>query len=98
MQEKLKRFLQDATNSKHHTGFRKFFKSNAERVMRPLNVEMLMGHDSGISESYWRPTEKEVLEDYLKAVDFLTINTDYHKATTLQKQVVELTEKSEEEN
>jgi hypothetical protein len=45
-------------------GFHKFFKSNAERVMRPLNFEMLMGHDSGISESYWRPTEKEVLEDF----------------------------------
>jgi hypothetical protein len=32
-----------------------------------------------------------MLEDYLKAVDFLTINDD---KLTLQKQVAELTEKS----
>jgi hypothetical protein len=76
-------------------GFRKFFKNNAERVMRPLNVELLMGHDSGISESYWRPTEKEVLEDYLKATEFLTIND---QKATLQKQVAQLTTKNEEEN
>jgi len=34
------------------------------------------------------------LEDYLKAIDLLTINSD---RTTLQKQVAELTEKSKEE-
>ncbi|MGH9927202.1 MAG: hypothetical protein ACRD5B_17695, partial [Nitrososphaeraceae archaeon] len=77
-------------------GFRKFFKTNAERVMRPLNVELIMGHDSGISESYWRPTKKEVLEDYLNVVELLTINND--KSTILQKQIAELTEKSEEQN
>lgn len=75
-------------------GFRKFFKTRAEQVMKPLNVELLMGHDFGISDSYYRPTEKEVLDDYLKAIDLLTIND--HKAA-LQKQVAELTEKSKEE-
>ena len=35
------------------------------------------------------------LEDYLKSIDLLTINSD---RTTLQKQVAELTEKSKEEN
>jgi hypothetical protein len=50
-----------------------------------------MGHDIGISASYYKPTEKEVLDDYLKAVDLLTINGDKH---VLQKQVTELTEKS----
>ena len=54
-----------------------------------------MGHDLGMSESYWRPRQDEVLEDYLKAVDLLTINYDN---STLQKQVAELTEKSREEN
>ena len=76
-------------------GYRKFYKSRAEQVMRPINVEITMGHDLGVSESYWRPTEREVLEDYLKAVDLLTINDD---KLTLQKQVIELTEKSNEEN
>lgn len=72
-------------------GYRKFYKSRAEQVMKPINVEITMGHDLGVSESYWRPTEREVLEDYLKAVPLLTINGDN---TVLQKQVEELTEKT----
>lgn len=79
-------------------GYRKFFKTRAEGVMKPLNVELLMGHNSGISESYYRPTEKEVLEDYLKVVPYLTINNDQKVAVQLQKQVAELTEKNEQEN
>lgn len=78
--------------------YRKFFKSRAEQIMKPLNVELLMGHSSGVSDSYWRPTEKEVLQDYLKAVDLLRINTNNKASTLLQKQVAELTEKSEEQN
>ena len=35
-----------------------------------------MGHNIGISSSYYKPTEKEVLEDYQKAVDLLTVNDD----------------------
>ena len=42
--------------------------------MKPINVEVLMGHSTGISDSYYRATENELLEDYLKAVDFLTID------------------------
>ena len=53
---------------------RKFFKTRAETVMRPINVETLMGHSTGISDSYYRPTERELLEDYLKAVPLLTIS------------------------
>jgi hypothetical protein len=52
-----------------------------------------MGHDIGISESYYKPTEREVLEDYLKAVPLLTINSD---KIGLQKQVLELKEKSKD--
>jgi hypothetical protein len=70
-------------------GYRKTFKTRAEQVMRPANVEVLMGHDIGVSESYWRPTEKEVLQDYLKAVPLLTINGN---TVLLQKKVEELTE------
>ena len=50
-------------------GFRKFYKSRTEQVMRPINVEITMGHDIGVSASYYKPTEHEVLEDYLKAVE-----------------------------
>jgi len=76
-------------------GFRKYFKTHAEQVMKPINVEVLMSHSTGVSDSYYKPIEKVLLEDYLKAVDLLTINTD---KVTLQKQVAELTEKNKEEN
>ena len=39
-----------------------------------INVEILMGHSVGISDSYYRPTEHSLREDYLKAVDKLTIS------------------------
>jgi predicted kinase len=60
-------------------------------MMKPINVELTMGHDIGVSASYYKPTEREVMEDYLKAVDSLTINAD---KVVLQKQVAELKEKS----
>jgi hypothetical protein len=74
-------------------GFSKFYKSRAEQVMRPINVEITMGHNIGVSESYYKPTEREVMEDYLKAVDLLTINAD---KLILSRQVEELTEKSKD--
>jgi hypothetical protein len=74
-------------------GFRKFYKSRAEQVMKPINVEITMGHNIGISASYYKPTEREVMEDYLKAVDPLTINSD---KVVLQRQVAELKEKSKD--
>jgi hypothetical protein len=49
-------------------------KSRTEQVMKPINVELTMEQVLGLSESYYKPTEKEVLEDYLKAVPLLTIN------------------------
>lgn len=54
--------------------FRKWFKTRAEQVMKPINVEILMGHSVGISDSYYRPTENELLEDYLKAASVLTVS------------------------
>lgn len=55
-------------------GFRKWFKTRAEQKMRPINVELLMGHSVGLSDSYYRPTENDFLEDYLKAVPHLTVS------------------------
>jgi hypothetical protein len=74
-------------------GFPKFYKSRTEQVMRPINVEITMGHDIGVSAFYYKPIERDVLEDYLKAVDLLTINGD---KIILQKQVLELREKSKD--
>lgn len=72
-------------------GFRKYFKSRAEQIMKPINVEILMGHSIGISDSYYRPKESEILNDYLKATGVLTLNSD---DGVLKKQVQNL----EEEN
>src|SRR5207247_9453156 len=60
---------------------------------KPINVEITMGHDIGISESYYRPKENDVLEDYLKADDFLTVNGDKSR---LQIQVEDLKQEIED--
>ena len=58
-------------------GFRKWFKTRCEIAgMKSINIEKLMGHSVGISDSYYRATESKLLEDYLKAIDFLTINEE----------------------
>jgi integrase len=76
-------------------GFRKWFKTRCELSgMKSINIEMLMGHSIGISDSYYRATEAELLEEYLKAVDFLTIEEKYK----LEKQVTQLAQQSKEEN
>ena len=56
--------------------------------MKSLNVEILMGHDIGLANSYYKPSEQELLEDYIKSVNLLTINNDKSK---IEKQVAELT-------
>src|SRR5919197_2583309 len=59
-------------------GFRKWYKTQCEIAgMKPINIEKLMGHSTGISDSYYRATENELLEDYLKAIEFLTISNEH---------------------
>jgi integrase len=75
-------------------GFRKWLKTHCQLSrMDPINIEELMNHSTGISDSYYRPTELHLLEDYLKAVDLLTINED---SNILHKKVQELKEKSKD--
>ena len=58
-------------------GFRKYFKTRAEQAgMKPINVEILMGHSVGISDSYYRPTENELLQDYIRVIDALTVSAE----------------------
>jgi hypothetical protein len=61
--------------------------------MRPINVELTMGHNIGISASYYKPTTQEVMQDYLKAVDLLTINGDKN---ILQREIKALREKEKD--
>ena len=72
-------------------GFRKYYKSHSEQVMRPINLEFTMGHNIGISSSYYRPQEKEVLSDYQNAVDLLSINDNEKK---LQSKVSEIEQRA----
>ena len=63
---------------------RKWFKTRAEIAgMKPINIEKLLSHSIGISNSYYRPTDTELLEDYLKVADLLTID----KQEKLQKEL-----------
>jgi hypothetical protein len=37
---------------------------------------MLLGHSVGLGGSYYRPTTKKLIDEYLKAVNNLTINEE----------------------
>jgi hypothetical protein len=74
-------------------GLRKAYKSRAEQVMKPVNVEITMGHNIGISKSYYKPTEKELLQDYLRAIDVLTVK-EKKDNSILKKEVEKLKERN----
>ena len=75
--------------------FRKVFKSRCEiGGMKPINVEKLLSHSIGISNSYYRPTENELLEDYLKVSDLLQID----KQSQLQNELHQYQQKNQEES
>jgi hypothetical protein len=58
-------------------GFRKYFETKCQLAkMNHNNIKLLMDHSLGESQNYHRPTEEELLEDYLNAVDLLTINEE----------------------
>jgi integrase len=60
-------------------GYRKWFKTRCELAgIKSINIETLMGHSIGISDSYYRVTEQEILTDYLKGVDYLTISNEHN--------------------
>ena len=72
-------------------GFRKWFKTQCEIAgMKSINIEILMGHSIGISDSYYRATDHDLLKNYRKASDFLTIQVEHR----LHREVSELTDKS----
>ncbi|HEY6668218.1 MAG TPA: tyrosine-type recombinase/integrase [Candidatus Nitrosopolaris sp.] len=58
-------------------GFRK--KVTTDMIRSKVDAqarEMLLGHSIGLCNSYYRPDSQEMLEEYLKAVDLLTINEE----------------------
>jgi integrase len=70
-------------------GFRKYFKTHCEPLMKPANVELLLGHDLGLTKSYYKPLEKDLLMDYLKAAVVLTF---YSENLQLSKKLQDLEE------
>jgi integrase len=75
--------------------FRKWFKTRCELGgMKPINVEILLSHSVGISSSYYRPTETDLLEDYLKVSDLLI----FDKQEKIREELQNYKKKNEEEN
>lgn len=59
------------------TGFRKLVNTTMVRSkVDPLIKEMLLGHHTGLEENYYRPEEQDLLNEYVKCVDCLTINAE----------------------
>lgn len=73
--------------------YRKGFKSVCEQSgMKSINVEMLLGHDIGLGNNYYRPAESDILEDYMShAANALTISQE----SRLKQQVHEMSRERE---
>ena len=65
-------------------GFRKYFKTNAERTIKTIDVKKLIGH----VESYYKPSEEYLAEQYARIVPNLTISETAELKDRMQKQAV----------
>jgi hypothetical protein len=76
-------------------GLRKWFKTRCEiGGMKSINIEILMGHSIGISDSYYRITQDELLESYLKIQSHLLID----KKNLLQEKQEEHKKRNDQDN
>jgi hypothetical protein len=57
---------------------------------------MLMGHSIGLSDSYYRPTEEEILNDYLKAAAHALTLNDFQDIQEKLEELIVKTEDSEQ--
>ena len=71
--------------------FRKGFKSICEQSgTKSINVEILLGHDIGVSGHYYRPQESDILEDLMThASDALTISEEHRLRKQMQQMHLE---------
>jgi integrase len=70
-------------------GFRKF--ANTMMVKANINIivkERLLGHSTGLEDSYFRPDELFLISQYMQAVPLLTISREHE--LLLQKQQIEV--------
>jgi hypothetical protein len=71
-------------------GFRKFFETKCQNAkMNHNNIKLLMDHSLGESQNYHRPSEEELLKDYLNVIDMLTINEENRLRRKVQKLEIE---------
>jgi len=70
---------------KQDHGFRKFFETNAKRVLKPEDVERLKGRLS----NYYKPEFNYLLGEYLKAIPYLTISETAQLKDEIEKRVVD---------
>ena len=74
-------------------GLRKYFKTMAEKKMKSLHVEILMGHATGLADNYYRISEEELLEEYLKATNDLSLyftTPTENKVQSLEKDLLKM--------
>ncbi len=90
------KILKEGTN--HNTrrqwkvmhGYRKWF--NGVLVNGNVNhtkKERLMGHDTGLENNYFKPSEEELLDSYLSVVNSLTLNEEFRLREKIHKLEVE---------
>ncbi len=64
--------------------FRKYFNTCLANCDVNVTIkEMLMGHSVGLDDAYFRPNEKQLLAEYSKAINELTINEENRLRTEL---------------
>jgi hypothetical protein len=71
-------------------GFRKFFNSvlvNAN--VNHIKKERLMGHDTRLDNNYFKPSEEDLLSEYIKVVDLMTLNEEFKLRQKIEKLEVE---------
>jgi integrase len=69
-------------------GFRKFFTTQCINArMNPEIREMLLGHKIGLASCYYRPTQEEMYNEYMKAVNLLTINEENRLKLKLEQTI-----------
>ena len=97
--QNVKAFTLDSNSRKKYEfkstySLRKYFETHAlTGQMKLFNAKLLMDHDIGLDKSYFKPTEDEILNDYLNVVDLLTISNEHRLQTTVE---VDLKEKEKE--
>ena len=87
-------------------GFRKYFKTQMEQARVPsIKVELFLGHSLGVTDSYARFSEEQMLQDYLIGSEYLTVNQTIvlinknlkKQEETIQKTFKEMEEKQKAE-